>query len=189
MVRFKNGEVEAFEELFKRHFGKVVNFAYQFTGSQPRAQEIAQEVFMQVVKAAARYKPRAKFTTWLYRIATNACLNELRRPEHRTTRRGLERQSEEEGEGTGETDLEDNGTPQPDDRLAGRELADKIRKELGRLPGNQRAALLLSRLEGMSYEEVAETLGVSEGAVKSLVFRATARLRHELAEFVGDEHD
>jgi len=184
MVRFQGGDGGAFDELFRRNFGRVVNFSYQFVGSLPRAQEIAQEVFIQVARAAGRYTPRARFTTWLYRIATNACLNELRRPEHRVVVRGLGWEVRGGKGEEGEANVADEGAVAPDDCAAGSELADKIRASLERLPGNQRAALLLSRVEGMSYREVAQTIEVSEGAVKSLVFRATATMRHELAEFL-----
>src|SRR5512140_2032206 len=81
MLRFQNGDLEAFEMLFSRHVRGVVNFAYRFVRNRDLAEELAQEIFLRVHDAGQSYRATARFTTWLYRIATNACLNELRRPE------------------------------------------------------------------------------------------------------------
>ena len=183
MLRFRGGDESAFRELFEKHGRAIVNFAYNFIGNRPRAEELAQDVFLQVYRAGARYEPQAKFTTWLYRIATNACLNEVRRPERRYHTRPLEHQPEDGGE-RAEIAIADPAAPSGDSALAGRELEARIREVLGALPENQRAALVLSRVDGLSYREVAESLECSESAVKSLVFRATATLRKELEEFL-----
>ena len=160
-----------------------MNFAYQFVGNRSRAEELAQDVFFQVYRAAARYEPQAKFTTWLYRIATNACLNEVRRPERRFTTRPLDHPVDDSRD-RAEIALPDPDAVLGENALAGRELEARIRAVLAALPANQRAALVLSRVEGLSYREVADTLECSESAVKSLVFRATATLREHLAEYL-----
>jgi RNA polymerase sigma-70 factor (ECF subfamily) len=183
MLRVRAGDEAAFRELFEKHSRAIVNFAYHFVGSLPRAEELAQDVFLQIYRAASRYEPQAKFTTWLYRIATNACLNEVRRPERRFRTRPLERRTDDDRE-RAEIAFPDTEAVRGEDALAGRELEARIRAVLRELPENQRAALLMSRVEGMSYLEVAEALDVSESAVKSLVFRATATLRQHLAEFL-----
>jgi RNA polymerase sigma-70 factor (ECF subfamily) len=183
MLRFRAGDERAFRELFEKHGRAIVNFAYNFVGSRPRAEELAQDVFLQVYRAGARYEPHARFTTWLYRIATNACLNEVRRPERRYGMRPLEHASDDPRE-RAEIALPDPAAPSGESALAGRELERRIREVLGALPENQRAALLLSRVDGLSYREVADALDCSESAVKSLVFRATATLREELEEFL-----
>ncbi len=183
MLRFRAGDAGAFRELFEKHSRAIVNFAYNFVGNRPRAEELAQDVFLQVFRAAARYEPNARFTTWLYRIATNACLNEVRRPERRYRTRPLEREPDERGE-RGEIYLPDPTALPGESALAGRELEARIREVLGALPENQRAAVILSRVDGLSYRQVADTLECSESAVKSLVFRATATLRRELQEFL-----
>jgi RNA polymerase sigma-70 factor (ECF subfamily) len=183
MLRVRSGDAEAFRELFEKHQRAIVNFAYHFVGHRQRAEEIAQEVFLQIHRASGRYEPQAKFTTWLYRIATNACLNEVRRPEHRHPRRPLEHQPDDERK-RAEIAFADPTAIPGDSALAGRELEAKIREVLADLPPNQRAALLMSRVDGLSYLEVAEALDTSESAVKSLVFRATATMRRELAEFL-----
>ncbi|MBI3766984.1 MAG: sigma-70 family RNA polymerase sigma factor [Deltaproteobacteria bacterium] len=183
MLRLRAGDAGAFRELFEKHSRAIVNFAYNFVGSRPRAEELAQDVFLQVYRAAARYEPNAKFTTWLYRIATNACLNEVRRPERRYRTRSLERETDDSRDRT-EIFLPDPTALPGESALAGRELEAKIREVLGTLPENQRAALVLSRVDGLSYREVADALECSESAVKSLVFRATATLRRELEEYL-----
>jgi RNA polymerase sigma-70 factor (ECF subfamily) len=183
MLRVRAGDGEAFRELFEKHSRAIMNFAYHFLGSRQRAEEIAQDVFLQIFRAAARYEPTAKFTTWLYRITTNACLNEVRRPEHRHPKRPLEHQQDDERK-RAEIAFPDPTAVQGDSALAGRELEAKIHAVLEDLPPNQRAALLMSRVDGMSYLEVAEALATTESAVKSLVFRATATMRKELAEFL-----
>jgi len=183
MLRFRDGDEEAFRELFEKHARAIVNFAYHFVGSQTRAEELAQDVFLQIYRAGPRYEPQAKFTTWLYRIATNACLNEVRRPEHRYKKRPLEYQPDDRSKRT-EIAFADPRAVPGDDALAGRQLEAKIREVLAKLPENQKAALVMSRVEGMSYREVAEALECSESAIKSLVFRATATMRKELAEFL-----
>jgi len=183
MLRVRAGDADAFRELFERHSRPIVNFAYHFVGNRQRAEEIAQDVFLQIYRAAVRYEPTAKFTTWLYRIATNACLNEVRRPEHRHPKRPLEYSQDDERK-RAEIAFPDPTAVAGDSALAGRELEAKIHAVLEDLPPNQRAALLMSRVDGMSYQEVADALDTSESAVKSLVFRATATMRKELAEFL-----
>jgi len=183
MLRFRAGDDGAFRELFEKHGRAIVNFAYNFVGNRSRAEELAQDVFLQVYRAGARYEPQAKFTTWLYRIATNACLNEVRKPERRYHVRPLENESEDDRE-RAEIGFADPDALQGDVALAGRQLEARIREVLGTLPENQRAALVLSRIDGLSYREVAETLECSESAVKSLVFRATAAMRKGLEEFL-----
>ena len=183
MLRVRAGDAEAFRELFEKYSRAIVNFAYHFVGNRQRAEEIAQDVFLQIYRAAGRYEPTAKFTTWLYRIATNACLNEVRRPEHRHPKRPLEYQQDDDRK-RAEIAFADPTAVPGDSALAGRELEAKIHEVLEVLPPNQRAALLMSRVDGLSYLEVAVALETTESAVKSLVFRATATMRKELAEFL-----
>jgi RNA polymerase sigma-70 factor (ECF subfamily) len=135
---------------------------------------LAQDVFLQVYRLRRQYVPRARFKTWLYRMVTNACISEVRRAEHAARR--LDGMT---GEG-----VEDRLARLPEliggsseDALLRREAVDRVRVHLAQLPPPQRAALLLARGEGFSYEEVARTLSCSVSAVKSLVHRATVALR------------
>jgi RNA polymerase sigma-70 factor, ECF subfamily len=187
MLRFQKGDMGAFQQLFNKYSSSVVNFAFRFIGSRERAEELAQEVFLQVYRWQERYEPRAKFSTWLFKIANNHCLNEVRKGEYKVSHESLDSQRDSEGKER-ERDLPDLNPGKGDDILAAKQIADKIQTILRRLPESQRSALMLSRLEGLSYQEVAEVLGTTEKAVKSLVFRATQSLREGLQEFL-ESHD
>jgi RNA polymerase sigma-70 factor (ECF subfamily) len=181
MLAVQRGDDAAFEALFRKYVRKVVAFALPFVGSQARAEELAQEAFVRVYQTRARYQPAARFTTWLYRIVTNLCVSEKRRAEHRFMADVRAR------EGSGDPavevgDLPDEQGQSGEDRLLAQEDLDRIRGVLERLPPQQRAALLLARVEGLSYDEVAQTLSSSVSAVKSLIHRATTSMRDEMAK-------
>src|SRR5262245_16559156 len=184
MRRVRDGDSNAFRELFSKHSEAVVNFAFRFVGNRNRAEELTQDAFLQIFRARKRYEVRARFTTFLYRVVTNLCLNELRRFDYQGRIEPLEGNPTEEGE-EGSREIADESLPTAEDQLAGRETAGRIQKVLDRLPPNQKSALLLSRVEGFSYQEVAECLETSESAVKSLIFRATQTLREELADLLS----
>ena len=181
MLRFQNGDMQAFDALFQKYAPALVNFASQFLGNRARAEEIAQDVLLRVYGQRDRYKPNAKFSTWLFKIAQNHCLNEVRRREYKVRREPLDPQ-----EGQPEPNLP---SPQagPEQVLEGEELAARMRGILLAMPDNQRTAILLSRQEGMSYQEVATVIGCTHKAVKSLVFRATQRLRAGLQDITDED--
>jgi RNA polymerase sigma-70 factor (ECF subfamily) len=183
MQRVRDGDTVAFRELFAKHSEAVVNFAYRFVNSRPRAEELAQDAFLQIYRARGRYQAKARFTTYLYRVATNLCLNELRRFDYQGKTEPLEGRPLENGE-EGTRELADTSLPEVEELLAGIETGAKIKKVLDKLPPNQKSALLLSRVEGLSYQEVAECLETTESAVKSLIFRATQTLRDQLADLL-----
>jgi RNA polymerase sigma-70 factor (ECF subfamily) len=187
MLRFQKGEMEAFQQLFHKYSPSVVNFAFRFLGTQARAEEIAQEVFLQVYRWQKRYEPKAKFSTWLFKIAHNHCLNEVRKGEYRVSLESFDLPNDFEGDER-ERNLPDPTSSKGEDILAAKEAAGRIQQILHRIPESQRTALLLSRMEGMSYQEVAEVLGSTEKAVKSLVFRATQSLKEGLRDML-DSYD
>lgn len=181
MLAVQRGDDAAFEALFRKYVRQVVAFALSFVGSRARAEELAQEAFVRVFQTRARYQPAARFKTWLYRIVTNLCVSDTRRAEHRVMtvlrpREGGNEPAVEAG------DLPDEQGRSGEERLLAREDLDRIRGVLERLPPQQRAALLLARVEGLSYDEVAQSLGSSVSAVKSLIHRATSTMRDELAK-------
>jgi RNA polymerase sigma-70 factor (ECF subfamily) len=178
------GDAGAFRQLFGKHSDAVVNFANRFVNNRSRAEELTQDAFLQIYRARSRYQPKARFTTYLYRVVTNLCLNELRRFDYQGKTEPLEGRPLENGE-EGIRELADQDIPDAEDRLAGVETGTRIQKVLDRLPANQKSALLLSRVEGLSYQEVAECLETTESAVKSLIFRATQTLREELADLLA----
>jgi RNA polymerase sigma-70 factor (ECF subfamily) len=182
MQRVRRGDSAAFRELFSKHSEAIVNFAFRFVGNRHRAEELTQDAFLQIYRARSRYEPKARFTTYLYRVVTNLCLNELRRFEYHGKTEPLQGHPGEDGEGTRE--LPDERLPESEDLLAGIETGARIQKVLDTLPPNQKSALLLSRVEGLSYQEVAECLETTESAVKSLIFRATQTLREQLSDLL-----
>jgi RNA polymerase sigma-70 factor (ECF subfamily) len=158
----------------------------QFVGSQARAEELAQDVFLQAYRARGSYKPRARFATWLFRIATNACLSELRRPEQRGQTRSLDQMETHEDSET-RSEFPDPESVNAEAGALGGELRQRILSLLDSLPPQQRAAIILARAEGFSYEEVAASLDTSVAAVKSLIHRATVALREGLKEYLPEE--
>jgi RNA polymerase sigma-70 factor, ECF subfamily len=183
MLRVRGGDMAAFRELFSKYGEAVVNFAYRFVSNRHRAEELTQDAFLQIYRARERYEPKARFSTYLYRVVTNLCLNELRRFDYQGRTEPLEGRPLQDGE-EGIRELPDEEIPAIEDRLAGVETGVRIQKVLDKLPANQKSALLLSRVEGLSYLEVAECLETTESAVKSLIFRATQALRAELADLL-----
>ncbi|MGH7899989.1 MAG: RNA polymerase sigma factor [Candidatus Binatia bacterium] len=171
MLQAKDGDTAAFGELFTKHSKGLVAFVYGVIHNRWRAEELVQDAFLQIYRARDRYQPRARFSTYLYRVVMNNCLNEIRRLQY--------------GKTIPEDELPpmaDESVPGPEHYVTGCELASRMQSILKDLPPNQRAALLLSRVEGFDYREVAQCLGVSEYAVKSLVFRATRSLRDGLRD-------
>ncbi len=182
MLEFQNGSKSAFETLMQNYYPRVLNFVYRFVGNKAVAEDLAQEVFLRVFKYGPRYKPKSKFQTWLYTIAKNLSLNELRKNKDFIA-------SLDEPATFGNEDLQkqiDNPERSGvDEELIRKEKAMVIRQAINGLPENQRLAVILRRYDNFSYAEIAETLGVSDKAVKSLLSRAKVNLRHRLSGLVN----
>ena len=176
MLAFRSGDAAAFDALFERWSGPLQRYLVRMLRDPGSAEELVQEVFLRVHGARERYLPQARFSTWLYRIATNLARNELRRPR----RREPHRSHDEEG---GPTLVSEE--VRPEDAVDARRLGARVERELLALPEKQRAALCLTAVEGLSYAEVAEALEVSEQAVKALVHRARSALADRLRERAG----
>ena len=180
MLRVQAGDQAAFQELFRKFSPRVLQYTRRFVGSDALAEEVTQDVFVQVFRFRHRYRPQSRLSTWVFTIATNLCLNELRRPErHLRVDLWERRDAEERRDGP---QLPDPDAVNPETGAASRELARQLEVAVGALPSKQRAALLLSRVDGLAYRDVAESLGCSEGAVKALLFRATHALKDRLRE-------
>jgi RNA polymerase sigma-70 factor (ECF subfamily) len=180
MLAFQRGDDGAFRVLFERHARAMVSFCHHFVRDAARAEELAQDVFVKLYRASDRYRPSARFKTFLYRIASNHCLNELRRGEHAA--RAPERRA---GEEPADLDAVASPAPTPEASAEGAALERAVGALLERLPEKQRAALVLCRLEGLSYQEIADVLDTSVAAVKSLVHRATVTAADVLAPFTS----
>jgi len=183
MLRVREGDREAFRALFEKYARPVARFAANFTGIPARGEELAQDVFLQVYRARDRYEPRAKFSTWLYTIAHNLCLNEVRRFDYRGRLEPLDRDDPEEG--SRPLELADPAALDGEAVASGHELEARLRELVADLPASQRTALILSRVDELRYQEIGEILSCSEQAVKSLIFRATRTLKEGLREYVG----
>ncbi len=165
MLRVSRGDRPAFELLVKSHQSRIVNLMYRLVGDAHDAEDLAQEVFMRVYRARDRYEPRAKFSTWLYRISYNVAANHLR--SRRADRVPLEAISE-------------LAAPRSSDDLETAERVQIVRKALRCLPDSQRAALILTKFEACSYEEAAGIMNTTKAAVRSLISRGKHALRHSL---------
>lgn len=182
MLGVKAGDDTSFEQLLERYRTPLVNFLYRMVRDAALAEDLAQEVFLRVYRARTKYEPNAKFTTWLFRIATNLALNAIRDGRFRRLETSLEQASEEE-ETERPLDVADKA-PNMVERLMEQDRAAFIRRALTKLPEKQRVAVILHKYHDLDYDEIAGILECSESALKSLLFRAYEALRVELAPLV-----
>lgn len=173
--RCRNGDLSSFDELMRRYEKKVYSLCFRMTGNTEDAADLAQEAFLKVYRALPAFRGQAAFSTWLFRIVTNNCLDGRRRAASRPTLLALDRTLDTE---EGELTLELPGnSPDPQNSLLQAELQHEISLLLGSLPSGQRLVLVMRDLEGYTYEEIAAALNVSLGTVKSRLNRARLRLR------------
>jgi RNA polymerase sigma-70 factor (ECF subfamily) len=182
MLRVKKGDRDAFVALVEKYRQPVMNFVHRNLRDETEAEDLAQNVFLQVYKSAPRYVITARFSTWLFTIARNLCLNEIRR-RARHPAESLEA-THSEADDQPLRQFEDKKTFSPPENLLHGELEAKVEQALAELPENQRAALLLCRQGELSYEEIAEVLGCSLSATKSLIHRARETLKQKLKPYL-----
>jgi RNA polymerase sigma-70 factor (ECF subfamily) len=175
MAKTAEGDEYAFEALVRRHQTSVLNLVYRYVGDRAMARDLAQEVFIKVWRAAKRYEAKAKFTTWIYRITANLCLNELKSFGKKKLLFGGN--PVEEGQTRNE---ESNVSPSAEDLLLAEERSRQISIALQSLPENQRMALILKRYDNLSYGEIAKIMECSVSAVESLLVRAKRNLQEKL---------
>ncbi len=181
MLLFREGSRDAFEELFSRHQRAVVRFAFRMTGNAASAEEASQEIFLRIARAAGTYRPTAKFTTWMYTIARHAVLNFLR--DTAVEGEGIPIASDEVQDGeTREIRLLAPEDRNPETVMWGVQLKERFLSALQELPEGYRAAFVLNRGEGFSYDETAGILGITVQAVKTRIFRTREMLLRSLSE-------
>ncbi len=185
MLRVKEGDRDAFRELVERHQRSVVQTIYRAVGDAWEAEDLAQRVFVQVYRSARRYRPTAKFTTWLFTIVHNTVLNEHRRRRRHAAESLEALQRPATGNEGGGWQPADPHTADPAQAAAHRELQDQIGEAIQALPVQQRMAVILCRFEGHSYEEIAASLHCTVPAVKSLLHRARVTLKERLQPFLS----
>jgi RNA polymerase sigma-70 factor (ECF subfamily) len=183
MLRVKTGDESAFAYLVQKYRRPMVGFMYRMCHNPSTAEELAQEVFLRVYRSRTSYEPSAKFTTWLYRIATNLAVNYARDTRHERPENTL--RLDEPDQETGTTpDLADD-SPTAEQQILKRERLAAIRSKVNALPERQRMAVIMHKYQQMDYREIAGVLKLSESATKSLLFRAYQTLREQLKEFVS----
>jgi len=190
MLDVKSGDARSFELLLQKYRTPLVNFLYRMVRDRASAEDLAQEVFLRVYRARKDYVASAKFTTWLFRIATNLALNAVRDGRYHQLEISLDQRVS-----TGDAnevvapmlDVADR-KPGIEQQLLDRDRVAMIRQAINKLPEKQRVAVLLHKYHELDYDEIARILECSESALKSLLFRAYETLRIELAPLVSRPH-
>ena len=182
MLRVKAGDQPAFDYLVQKYRRPLVSFMYRMARNPAAAEDLAQEVFLRVYRSRATYEASAKFTTWLYRIATNLAVNHARDTRHERPEVTVSLDAPDEETGT-TFELADDALS-AEQTIARRERVLAIRRKVGALPERQRLAVIMHKYQQMDYKQIAEVLKLSESATKSLLFRAYETLRQQLKEFI-----
>lgn len=178
MLRVRAGDQASFSLLLERHRSPVIHFLYRMVQNQAVAEELAQEVFLRVYRSRETYEPTAKFTTWLFRIATHLALNWIRDNRNARNQESLDEEIVE-----GAVRQVSDRLPTVEQRMVRDSRMAEIRQAIETLPAKQRAAVMMHKYEELEYSQIARILECSESAVKSLLFRAYETLRQRLAHF------
>jgi RNA polymerase sigma-70 factor (ECF subfamily) len=182
MLRVKAGDQSAFEYLVQKYRRPMVSFMYRMARNSAAAEDLAQEVFLRVYRSRENYEASAKFTTWLYRIATNLAVNHARDSRHE--RPEVQVSLDEPDDDTGTTLELPDGSLNAEQQMVRRERMLAIRRKVEALPEQQRLAVIMHKYQQMDYRQIADVLKKSESATKSLLFRAYETLRDQLKEFI-----
>ncbi len=182
MLELRDGNLSGFDFLIQKYRRPIVNFMYRMVHNQAIAEELAQEVFLRVYRSRQTYRAEARFSTWLYRIATNLGVNYARDTRHERAASTI--YLDQADPDTGLTPDVADSTISSEDSLLRRERMSAIRQHVMELPERQRMAVLMHKYEGMDYKQIGDVLKLSESATKSLLFRAYQTLREKLKEFI-----
>jgi RNA polymerase sigma-70 factor (ECF subfamily) len=182
MLELRSGNMAAFDVLLAKYRKPIVHFMFRMVHNQAVAEELAQEVFLRIYRSRETYRAEARFSTWLYRIATNLGVNHARDTRHERTASTI--YLDEPDSETGTTPDVADSTPSAEAGILRRERMNAIRQHVMALPERQKTAVLMHKYEGMDYKQIGEVLKLSESATKSLLFRAYQTLREKLKDFV-----
>lgn len=190
MLQYGQGETLAFEILLERHEKAVYRFIYRSLHDEERAAELTQDVFVRVIRSADRYRESAKFTTWLFTIARNLCIDESRRRRHAAVAT-LDAPAHRDSDGgdTLKDRLADDTAVSGGGNISREQFMSRLQQGLQALPEEQREVFLLRHIEGMKFVEIASMFGISENTVKSRMRYALQFLRGYVAEFEGHSFD
>ncbi|MGE0708680.1 MAG: RNA polymerase sigma factor [Planctomycetota bacterium] len=182
MLRLQAGDEAALGELLRRNGPAVLSLAYRYLNDRAGAEDVVQETFLRLYQARERYRPEARFRSYLLRIATNSCLSRLRK------KRAVSLSGEVDPDsGRSEPEPVDPDAAAPGDPMLRHEMAARVRAAVDQLPERQRLAILLNKFEGLDYQGVADALELTVPATKSLLHRARMALKELLTEYVGEE--
>jgi RNA polymerase sigma-70 factor (ECF subfamily) len=182
MLDVQAGDEASFDFLLRKYRSPLVNFLNRMVRDRAMAEDLAQEVFLRVYRARHKYNPSAKFTTWLFRIATNLALNSIRDHRHQKLEFSIDAPADDEKSAPRELPAREMRI---DEHMVERDRAEFIQRAIALLPERQRVAVLLHKYEEMDYNEIAGILECSESALKSSLFRAYETLRVQLAPLVS----
>ncbi len=176
MLQFKNGDENGFLKLFLKYQTRMINFCFRFCSDQELAEDLGQEVFIRVYRSAGRYRPKARFSSWIYRIAVNVCLNESRKLKKRNLTQSTDRPLND-----GRLpEFSDETQTAADEVMVFEQRDEQIKSALQKLSEQQRIAVVLRIYNEFSYKEIARQMSVSEGKVKTLIFRGRQQLKQTL---------
>jgi RNA polymerase sigma-70 factor (ECF subfamily) len=181
MLAYRDGDVRAFEVLVTRHRKPIYNFIFRFVRDAAQAEDVMQETFLRVIKGAEAYERQAKFTTWLYTIARNLCVDASRRGKHRKAA-SLDAPVGDE-DGAALIDMVSDGKEGADRAAIDRELRVRMQKAIAALPDEQREIFLLREMADLQFNEIAKVVGCPENTVKSRMRYALEKLREALEEY------
>lgn len=187
MQKVKGGDVRAFDVIVRRWENQLFNLIYKIIGDFETSKDIRQEVLLRVYQSAKRYRPRGQFKTWLYRIAINCSINELRRRERHRTLSLTTFHKRKDGEQYALENILPDPEPQPDEIVQRNETAQCIQDALNRLPDEQRIVIVLRHYEGLKFQQIASILGCPLGTVKSRMHHGLERLRAMLRHLRWEE--
>ncbi len=189
MLDFKKGDQRAFQHLFDKYKNRVINFCLRFCGDRSVAEELAQETFLRVYTAAPRYRPNARFSTWLFTIAANVCRNEIRRPVYREKIESMDPLPDMEKKTAVPEIAARPESTAPDGLYESLERHQLVQRAIRQLPDQQRLALLLRVNEEFSYREISVQIKRSENHVKTLIHRGRKRLKEILGDYFEKERN
>ena len=181
MVAFQQGNLEAFDQLLDKYHKPIVNFIYRIVNNAGEAEELAQEVFLRIHRARHGYEPKAKFASWIYRIAANLSLKEAGRK--RRMRFWAPKPNGNEDSWPEQEAIPDP-LPDAERRLISSEMGKVIRRAIQALPRKEMVALVLRRYEELSYKEIAEVMGCTEAAVKTYIHRGKLHVRDRILPYL-----
>lgn len=183
MLKVREGDIESFNAILRKYQRPIFNYIHRYLNSLAEAEEVAQEVFLRVYLARQRYEPKAKLSSWIYKIATNLCLKEIGK--RKRMPRGFARGGKNgDGEDLPQLEVAD-GRPSVLEDLEAKEQERLVATSIQRLPKNEKAALILRKYHSLSYKEIAEAMGCTEGAVKTYIHRGKLRLRERLQPYLN----